>query len=734
MNWQRAARWIVAGIGVGCAVAIFFYTRNRPAPPAPPASLTKIDPTSALEGGAGKTIRLREGRSPITLTFEATRQYDDGRSRFETVLIEGLEGSRFAVRAGLLEIAGQAAGTERPSRFNLSNSVVLTTDDGFELKSETGIWDDATNQLTMPGPVTFKKGRLSGTSVGAVYDHQLDAFTLLDQATAHVEPDASGGSSADATATRMILVRGQKTLQLEENATIVGDIQTLTSKTATLAFTEDEHAIKYLELRGSARATPKPGGPPDRPEMSADNITMSFYEDGMTLQHAALTGQAVLNLSGEGARSVRASWIDLFTAKDGRTLTRLQAKDRVVVTLAPTSTTPGRTITSTVLSASGDEKQGLTSARFEGNPRFEETPASGGRGAGAPQAGDSRAGTATTLVLKLGGRIDAIERAEFQQHAKFQSGDMTGEADVAQYEEASGLLHLLPNAREPRRLSRVTTPDMSVDGATIDVDTNSDDLKAQGSVTTRVTRAPGSGGDSRGALFGGDEPIIGGADTLRFVNSTGTAFYTGTGRAQAQLIQGQSKVVADRIEFTNTTQNLAASGNVDSIWLLEQTPSATGEAALKRYRVRAETLQYDETARTAVYKGPLVSMTTDDGNVEARVLTFRLLAESRALETMLAERNVWAKLSGGYEAIGDVLLYRADTELYTLEGKAGSETAQVKSPRSDDPPSTTPKCNLNDGMKLELDKRTGVVRIPGEGQAPRNVSEILCSVSLRRSK
>ncbi len=101
---------------------------------------------------------------------------------------------------------------------------------------------------------------------------------------------------------------------------------------------------------------------------------------------------------------------------------------------------------------------------------------------------------------------------------------------------------------------------------------------------------------------------------------------------------------------------------------------------------------------------------------------------------MRAQKAVWTKMSGGYEAIGDVLVYLAATDVYTLEGKAGQETAQVKSPQTESQSSKTPMCKLNDGMKLEPNRRTGVVRIPGEGQAPRNVTEISCSVSLRRAK
>jgi len=434
---------------------------------------------------------------------------------------------------------------------------------------------------------------------------------------------------------------------------------------------------------------------------------------------------------------VKASWIDLNLASDGQTLTSLDAKDRVVVTLAPTATTPGRTITSNTLAATGDDKKGLTAARFEGSPRFEETAQAGPR-RGAPPSSQAdkplRWGTSVVLVLTLGGQLDAIERAEFQQNAEFHDGDIKGLADIAQYNEAKGTLLLLPNEKGPRKPSHVATPDMTVDATTIDVDTGTNDLTARGMVVTRSKK--GTGAAKPGALFDGNEPIIGTADALAFTKSSGTAIYTGTPRVQARLIQGESLVNADRIEYSDNTRNLNAAGRVDSTWFLDSTTEGTASKQPQRQHVTADTMAYDESKRIAVYKGAPVHVETQDGKVEGRTVTFRLAETSRALETMRSETGVWATLSGGYEAVGHVLVYDARTDKYTVEGLPGSGeagTAKVKSPKSDSPASN-PMCNLSVGMRLQLDRRKNEGLIPGEGLAPRDMTEISCSVSIRKSK
>ena len=152
--------------------------------------------------------------------------------------------------------------------------------------------------------------------------------------------------------------------------------------------------------------------------MSATDITMSFQPDGQTLQHATLTGNGELRLRDKaGQQTVRGSRIDVTTAADGQTVTELKAHDKVVVDVPPTGTTAGRVIKSDTLDARGDEKRGLTTARFEGNPSFEERPAG--------KTDRPKTGTATVIVLALGGKIDAIESAEFLKNVVFTQGATT---------------------------------------------------------------------------------------------------------------------------------------------------------------------------------------------------------------------------------------------------------------------------------------------------------------------
>jgi lipopolysaccharide export system protein LptA len=236
-------------------------------------------------------------------------------------------------------------------------------------------------------------------------------------------------------------------------------------------------------------------------------------------------------------------------------------------------------------------------------------------------------------------------------------------------------------------------------------------------------------------LFGGKEDIIGSAESLVYTKETGRAVYTGSAKAPAKLWQGTPEVRADEIEYFDATQKLTAKRRVNSTWQLDPAAGDKPGSPVKTYKVRADTLTYDDAARTAVYEGSTVYLNSADGDVEARQMTFQLAAASRTLEEMHAERDVYALLSGGYEAVGEDLVFHADKDVYILIGTTG-RNARLKSPanKTDSPATTAPQCTLSESMQINLNRRTSEVEQPRDGQAPKPSKPIACTDSVRRSK
>ena len=750
MNWRTGVRIGLAVIGLGVAATVWVKSRNGPPPQLPPDSAPKLDPNVSLLSGQGEMLSYDGDKLSLKIPYKNSRTYEDGRVRLEGAVIEGLGDRAFKLRTTTLETKGPTTAGTRPTQFTLTGRFTFEGSDGVVVEADAGTYDDTTGALDIPGAVTFRRGRLSGASTGAKYDRSTDTVNLLAAATATVAADAQGKGAAQASSTRMSLVRGQHSLLMDENARIAGETQVMTAQKATVLFTDDESAMKFLELRGRAQVTPATHAAAGQPRMSATDLTMAFHPDGITMQHATLTGQAVLTTSdATGQRSIHASWIDLFTGPDGQTVTKLDARDNVLVEIPATKTTLARTITSSTLTASGDDTRGLTAARFDGSPCFREggavlptgvaragqprdsgacsPPATGQKSSSPQSAAASRTGSATTLVLKLAGQLDAIQEAEFQQKAKFADGRVSAEADIATYDDAKDVLFLKPNPREPRSGSRVQTADLTVDAPQIDVFLESENLKARGGVKTRTVKAPESKKKPAGSLFEGDEPIYGTADSLDYVKETGKAVYLGSARNLAHLQQGKTDIAAARLEFTESTNYLVGHGQVDSrIFMTAPTSDPKVQTKPQVYQVKADTLTYDDARRVAVYEAPLVVLTTEDGTrTESRKLTFELARESRALDRMRAEGTndgVFATLPGGYEAKGDLLVYRADTDVYTITGKP----ATVKSPDKDN------TCKQTVSTIVELNRKSGTVSLPGNSPAPSSTAPISCAESIRK--
>ena len=94
-----------------------------------------------------------------------------------------------------------------------------------------------------------------------------------------------------------------------------------------------------------------------------------------------------------------------------------------------------------------------------------------------------------------------------------------------------------------------------------------------------------------------------------------------------------------------------------------------------------------------------------DGQTEARTLIFTLAKDSRRLERLEARGKVHAQLPTGREAVGDLLVYEAASDQYTLTG--GPLLLRAK---EDGPPG----CTISVGHYAIFARGTGEVRFPLE--------------------
>lgn len=661
MRWQRVARWGVAAAGLATAVTLYVQMRERPVDDRPPVA-TPADPVATVQSTEGTITRVDAGGGVVfELKHAGAFTYPDGRIVWKSPQFRVDDGTFLSAD----EVEGSGEGSDGiPPVLRFRGHVRMDTSEGASIGAGEAAYTHATGVAILPGPVTFTRGAVSGGGTNGEYYRDTGVFHLLADATVTSRGGAPG-EQVHATATSMTFNRAGLALLLDQNARIAHTKQTMTADRATLYLGEDRESFRVIELRGNARVDPVAGQESTAPEMRAADIDMSFHEGTEALERAVLVGGASLVLvEGGQRRSIDAREVSVTAAADGRTITRLEGRDNVEVRTPAQSGQPARTITAARLVATGDEAKGLTSAVFSGGARLVETVPAAGR-----EAARERTGTARTLSMRLGGNLEAVEQADFDEDVTFQDGAVTGDADLGTYMAAKGQLTLRP-ARTARRAPRVVSDRVTVDAReSIDVDLGTQDMHARGDVKTVSTGrkddakpdAPSSG------LFDEGETMFGFGSEFWYEDAAGTARYRGEAEAPARVTQGETEIVATSIELGERTRDLTATGRVDSRFVAR--PAAPEAGPASRYRVTAETLEYREAARTADYTGAPVTMHGPDGVTTSRTLALTLAEGGRELLRVDARIDVHATLPGGREALGDSLLYEADLTRYTLRGQ-----------------------------------------------------------------
>ena len=356
-------------------------------------------------------------------------------------------------------------------------------------------------------------------------------------------------------------------------------------------------------------------------------------------------------------------------------------------------------------------------------------PQAARRGAGLELRLERAPAPPTVLILTLGGQLEAIEKAVFDQKVRFENGRVTANSDLATYREAQGTLELRPNPREPRRRSSVDSGDFFVESPDIDLFLDTDNLLAVGDVKTRLVRKAAPGAKSTpGALFTGSDPIIGAAAKLDYRKDTGTATYTGAQKTRALLQQGDTRILANELVFEEATNRLRGKGDVDSRIPMTVTDEQ-GRSQVKDQQVRAETMVYDDASRQAEYRGQPVILTTADGVTEGLTMIFELAEDGKTLKRLRAMGSVFASRGDGHEFSGSTLEYRMEDDLYILTGRSG-DPALVKQPPGD-PKTAGGRCDVTAGQRLEFSRRTGGFQNSG---SPFSTDPRACTETLRKPR
>jgi lipopolysaccharide export system protein LptA len=697
VRWQKIARLVIASVVIAFAGVVFYSMRQRAGSTLPQSDPVRVSDTGArMESGRGSQQTFKGSKVVTSVSFEKQLIYDDGRIRGFgiTAMLEDRDGRPVKVTADQAELTVPPGQSQELKLGKLIGNVRLQTEGGLEVTAAEADYNDAEGVLRIPGPVQFRRGRMSGSGVGATYDRTRDVFWILAQAQVTVTPDASGGGAVSASAARAGLARADNFMKLEEAARITADGRTAEADVITLLLDESGEKVQQMQLREKSRVT---GTGPGAQLMTARHIDMINAADGRTLQSSRLMEGAVVELPGApgaAAKRITGTTIDIGMSPDGATVTSLVAVEKVVVDLPAEGDAAAKQIRAASLRATGAPGQGLQNAVFEGGVDYTES-----RAATAKTAAVERKARSLRLIVDTKPGLGPIEKADFRGNAHFVDGRITADAPRAIY--GIDQLDLSPSEGDPGPGPMLTNAQLTVQARNIRVSPSTQKLTADTDVrsTIRPQRKAADGSQTRvPVLLKQDEPVNVTANRLAY-DGVSEATYSGN----ALLFQKQSRINADTIVLNDRTGNLTARAAVrTTMMLIDQDPKTKTRKPMET-RATADLLVYDDAKRLATY--------TATGSTQARLVNAQGDTVGNRIDLFLKENGgeltraeadgaVSVKLDAMH-ATGTHAVYTAENDTHVLTG----EPVVAISKESDG------TCKRTEGTTLTYQRAANSIRV-----------------------
>ncbi|HKQ80313.1 MAG TPA: LPS export ABC transporter periplasmic protein LptC [Blastocatellia bacterium] len=696
---------------------------------APPSSFEKGPPVLAGKVMSitenYKAFKVEDGREKFRIEAAKDIAYDDGRHELEKVDL-----TVFFAEPGksLRIVADHGSYLRDQSQVTFAGNVKLSGNEGLEVTTESLIYEQQSETARTEAPIRFRRGAISGSSVGATLyfkDHTLTLSQNTHIISADSDPNKQGAQPVEIHGDRANYIQKDGWIRFEGNVNLTqgerqgrADIATgfINQQTKKLErvemrgnsllrsqekgkaseaqardmdiFFDEEQRLKYSAANGSARARSLE---PDAPrEITAERIDITYRPNGQgsDIQVAVTQGRTVLKLepvessakeSDWSERVIEADTVRISFRDDGKNLARADANGNAVLTVTPKRITPRA------------EKKTLRAARFstdffetgnaiktfvaEQNAVAEFDPI----GTESKEKGK----TAKRLKKTLNGKKLT---ANFSQQTQDMT-DLTAEGD-AKFTEgertavaARGVYTASKQIVEMRGKPQLWDSSLRANADEIDANVETGESELRGHARTTYFSRETTGGAA--PFKNKKQPVTVASDRALVKHNEGAARYIGNARAW----QGDDFVSAENIELDKGERVMTAWNNAKSAFYDFEREVEKGRKEIVPVFTTSDRLVYTDENRTAHYEGA-VKIRQGTDRIDAATAD-ALMNEENKLVSLTASKEV-VMTQPSRRATGDRVVYTAATDTAILTGSL----AMVED-RERDAVTTSPKLTLH---------------------------------------
>ncbi len=611
-------------LSAAVVVVALVWSLRKPAPPAsPPPTL----PAGVGQKGQGQTrqgelTELKGSDERVRLRFARMTGSDQGQLALEGVELTFRYTAQGQPATGKVS-ADKCTYTPALQRASFSGNVVLSTEDGFELRSPTLSYRGDRGVLRSEDRVEFTRKRASGSALGFKYEAEGGQAEFPAEPRLRIENAAGPPTEVEGGRAEFDKAKGE--LRFFDGARAARGEDVLVSQRLFLRFAPDRRAINSLEAQenvvltmsgGGAGAIGLPGGPGGgKRELRAPGLSVWFRPDRTPEEASAFYGAELTIWPGpkerKEKRSLRAHLLIFRFDRQGR--------------LA--------------------ELQGMKSAAFLREPL-------------PPEKGDPQELDARNFVAAFDPASGALASVDARGDVDYRQGLRHAAGERGTFQADRNRLALMKGrpSLEEQGTSRLTAE-------RIEIDTLTGEVEARGGAQQTLFKS----GSAPALVAGGaaaDQATLISATSLRHDPRSRTTVYEG----EALMRSGRSEIRAERLRQVDDAQGrrkVEAEGGVRS--RLQPEPAKPGDKPPEMVEVKATNMVYDEAGREVVYTGE-VDLRQGPIATRSPKATLSLAADGRSLEKLVAGEPVRLE-EGQRRADGRLATYQLATGTITIEGE-----------------------------------------------------------------